>query len=51
MRGGECFVRVAVLERSGTKTEPPRVVRRLLTLRGWSYDRETQTGEVPGGDA
>ncbi|NIA24474.1 MAG: methyltransferase domain-containing protein [Gammaproteobacteria bacterium] len=31
--------------------EPPRLVRRLLTLRRSSYDRAAETGEVPGRDA
>jgi transposase-like protein len=31
--------------------EPPRVARRLQTLRGWGHDRATKAGEVSGGAA
>src|SRR5690606_12761363 len=31
--------------------EPPRVARRLQTLRGWSHDRREEAGEVSGGAA
>ncbi|MEA2003325.1 MAG: VOC family protein [Actinomycetota bacterium] len=33
------------------EVESPRDWWRLQLLRGWSHDRATTTGQVPGGDA
>ena len=30
------------------KSEPPRVLRGLHALRGWSHDRAAEAGEVSG---
>jgi len=32
-----------------TQREAPRVLRRLDSLKGWSYERATTAGETPSG--
>src|SRR5690606_39747102 len=44
-------IRWAYTDSTGKPTEPPRVARRLQTLRGWSHDRREEAGEVSGGAA
>ncbi len=34
-----------------TRTEALRVMRRLSSLGGWSHDRATKAGQIPGAEA